>query len=244
MFLWRNDFLFGDPFNFGYPSAAEGGKTLNTFHTPFRTGLDGFLLSSGKSIFLFAPPIFLALWGLRRLWQRNRALAFVACGTPLVYLLFFATYTQWEGGYCYGPRYLVPALALLCLGLGPALDGATRRTRVVAWALFAAGFFVQAIGLATSFIQVEAGGAYYDAAYNYRLSFAPILAQSKMIWFYATSSAPAPIGQGFDRWWLLLAKGQVPHGMLWGIAVLEVAGLALSAGWLRKSFFRAAAAER
>jgi len=243
MYLWRNDFLFGDPFNFGYPSAAETGKALNTFHTPLATGLYGFLLSPGKSIFIFAPPILLAIWSLRRLWQRNRALAVVAGGAPLAYLLFFATYTQWEGGYCYGPRYMVPALALLCLGLGPALDGATRRTRVVAWTLFAVGFLVQAIGLATSFIQVEAGGAYYDQAFNYRMNFVPIAAQLKEIWRYATSSAPAPIGQGFDRWWVLLAKGQVPHELLWGIALLELAGFALSAWWLRKTYQRAAATE-
>ena len=244
MYLWRNDFLFGDPFNFGYPAAAETGKTLNTFHTPLATGLYGFLLSPGKSIFIFAPPIFLAIWALRRLWQRNRALAVVAAISPLVYLFFFATYTQWEGGYCYGPRYMVPALTLLCLGLGPALDGATRRTRVVAWTLFAIGFLVQAIGLTTSFIQVEAGGAYYDASFNYRMSFVPIAAQLKEIWRYATSSAPAPIGQGFDRWWVLLAKGQVSHGMLWAIAALELAGFVLSALWLRNSYLRVAATER
>jgi hypothetical protein len=244
MYLWRNDFLFGDPFNFGYPSAAETGKALNTFHTPLATGLYGLLFSPGKSIFLFAPPILLATWGLRRLWLRNRALAVVAGVAPLAYLFFFATYTQWEGGYCYGPRYMVPALALLCLGLGPALDGATRRTRLVAWTLFTLGFLVQAIGLATSFIQVEAGGAYYDASFNYRMKFVPIAAQLKEIWRYATSSAPAPIGQGFDRWWVLLAKGQVPHGMLWGIAALELAGFVLSALWLRKTYFRATATQR
>src|ERR1019366_6825643 len=61
-------------------------------------------------------------------YVRNTAvhgLAVVGAATPVVYLLFFATYTQWEGGYSYGPRYLVPALALLGLGIGPALEGAS-----------------------------------------------------------------------------------------------------------------------
>ncbi len=61
---------------------------------------------------------------------------------------------------------------------------------------------------------------------------------------YNMPPAPAPIGQGFDRWWLLLAKGHVPHGLLWAIALLEIAGLALSALWLRESFLRAAMIER
>ena len=76
------------------------------------------------------------------------------------------------------------------------------------------------------------------------MNFAPIAAQLREIWRYTTSNAAAPIGQGFDRWWVLLAKGQVPHGLLWGIAALELAGLVLSALWLRRAYFRAAAMER
>ena len=111
--------LFGSPFAFGYPAVAEGAKRLNSFATPILAGLYGFLLSPGKSIFLFAPPAILALAGLRALWRRDRGLATVAVLLPLADLLFFCKYSQWEGGYCVGPRYIVPALVLLCLGLGP-----------------------------------------------------------------------------------------------------------------------------
>ncbi len=232
LLLWRNAYLHGSPLEFGYPAAAEGGKALNNFQTPLTTGLLGFLVSPGKSIFLFSPPILLAMLGLPRLWRRDRGLAFVAAAAPIVYLLFFATYTQWEGGYCYGPRYLVPALALLGLGVGPALERASRSTRLLALAVFILGFFVQALGSATSFLEADVAGGYYDAQYNYRMSFSPIAMHIHLLLHYATSGA-APIGRGFDKWWVFLSKAGVSSGALLTLAGVLVAGAAISAWWLR-----------
>jgi hypothetical protein len=59
-------------FSSDIPTAAEGAKRLNTFDTPLWKGLYGFLLSPGKSVFVFAPPLILALAGLRRLWNFER----------------------------------------------------------------------------------------------------------------------------------------------------------------------------
>jgi hypothetical protein len=236
LLLWRNEFLHGSLFDFGYPSAAEGGKALNTFETPLSTGLIGFLVSPGKSIFLFCPPVLLAFMGLPRLWRRDRGLAFVAGAAPVVYLLFFATYTQWEGGYCYGPRYLVPALALLCLGVGPALAAGesklgthSRNIRLLAIAVFVLGFFVQVIGTTTSFLEADVVGRYYDAMYNYRMGFSPIATHVLLLKHYLSSGA-APIGRGFDKWWVFLSKAGASSGALLAIAGVLIAGMSIS-GW-------------
>jgi hypothetical protein len=238
LLLWRNAYLHGSLFEFGYPAAAEGGKALNTFQTPLATGLLGFLVSPGKSIFLFCPPILLAMLGLPRLWRRDRGLAFVVATAPVVYLLFFATYTQWEGGYCFGPRYLVPALALLCLGIGPALQAASRNVRILAVAVFVAGFAVQALGSATSFLEADVAGGYYDAQYNYRMSFSPIAMHVHLLMHYATAEA-APIGRGFDKWWVFLSKAGVANQSLLSIAAVLIAGAAISAWWLQGEYQRA-----
>jgi hypothetical protein len=230
-YLWRNIYLFGSPFDFGYPPAAEGGKALNTFHTPLTTGLFGYIFSPGKSIFVFAPPLLLAIAGRRWLWRHSRGLWTVAWLTPITYMIFFATYTQWEGGYSYGPRYLVPALALGGLALGPALERNARWVSVSAVVLFVAGLLVQAIGIVTSFLEAAVGYGYYDATYTYRMQFSPVWVQARLLWHYATSPVPAPIGRGFDRWWLLLAKAGVSPGTLWAIGLVEAAGAALS-GWM------------
>jgi hypothetical protein len=232
LLLWRNAYLHGSPFEFGYPVAAEGGKALNTFETPLMTGLLGFLVSPGKSILLFSPPILLAMLGLPRLWRRDRGIAVVAAAAPVAYLLFFATYTQWEGGYCYGPRYLVPALALLGLGIGPALEAASRNARLLALVLFIAGFLVQAVGSATSFLEADVAGGYYDARYNYRMSFSPIAMHIHLLAHYATSGA-APIGRGFDKWWVFLSKAGVPASALILLAGGLLVGSMASAGCLK-----------
>ena len=65
--LW-NWHLYGSAFEFGYPPFAEGGRRLNSFVTPLYLGLWGFLFSPGKSVFLFAPPVLLALCALPLMW--------------------------------------------------------------------------------------------------------------------------------------------------------------------------------
>jgi hypothetical protein len=234
-YLLRNQIYFGNPMDFGYPPEAEGGKHLNSFETPLATGLYGFLLSPGKSVFLFAPVLLLAIPGVFRLAKRNIGLAIVAAGTPLIYLLFFARYTQWEGGYCVGPRYLVPAIALLCLGLGPALADATPAIRKLALVLFAAGVFVQVVSIGTSFMEDQTTGKYYDAQWNYRMDYSSIQGQTALLLHYLSTSKPARMNFGHDRWFVFLAKGGVSRGVLAAGIAFQLGGLVFFGWRLRKT---------
>lgn len=221
----HNTVLFGGPLTFGYPTTAEGAKKLNGFETPFFQGLYGFLLSPGKSVFLFAPVIVLAFLGLRSLWRRERGLAAVAVMLPAAYLLFFAKYTQWEGGYSVGPRYLVPGIVLLCLGLGPVLATGRRGVKVLAAVLFAIGFSVQSLSLATSFMEDQVPrGHYYDANWNYQMAYS-LGGPVRLFFKYLGSGQPAKLGLGWDRWFVFLAKGGVSWGTLAFLGCLLVVGL-------------------
>ena len=229
-YLLRNQIYFGNPMDFGYPVVAEGDKHLNSFETPLATGLYGFLLSPGKSIFLFAPLLLLAIPGVFKLAKRNIGLAIVAGGTPLIYLLFFARYTQWEGGYCVGPRYLVPAIALLCLGLGPVLAEATPSICKLAVVLFVAGALVQIVSIGTSFMEDQSTGKYYDEGWNYRMDYSSIKGQTGLLLHYLGSSKPARMNFGHDRWFVFLAKGGVSRGVLAAGIIFQVGGLVFF-GW-------------
>lgn len=233
--LTHNAVLFGSPFAFGYPAAAEGAKQLNHFDTPLLTGLYGFLLSPGKSVFIFAPPILLALAGLSQLWRRNRGLAALAILLTLVDVFFFAKYSQWEGGYCVGPRYLVPALVLLCLGLGPVLASAQARLKTIAVVLLVLGALVQTLSLATSFMEDQAPrGRYYGANWTYRLDYS-LSGPVHLFWKYLTSDQPARLGLGWDRWFVFLAKGGISRATLAVFGATMLAGLAISLVGLAKS---------
>ena len=230
-----NASLFGNPLDFGYPAVAENGRKLNSFSTPFYVGLYGFLLSPGKSVFLFSPPLLLGLLGIRKLWKANRGLAFLAMTAPLLYIAFFCTYAQWEGGYSYGPRYLVPSLALFSITIGTALDRRDQLARTLAWATAGAGFVVQCIGIATSFLEAEVSSrGYYEASWNYNLSFS-IAEYVRVLFHYLTHPGPAPLGLGFDRWFLFLAKAGVATSTISAIAALITFGMLLSCASLRKS---------
>jgi hypothetical protein len=236
----HNTLLFGGPFEFGYPTAAEGAKRLNTFDTPLWKGLYGFLLSPGKSIFIFAPPVILALAGFRRLWKLERGAATVAILLPLTYLCFFARYTQWEGGYCVGPRYMVPSIALLCVALGPTLAGGKSgtnpsSTRIIALFALTLGAFVQSVSLATSFMEDQVPrGRYYDASWTYRLNYS-LSGQIHLLLKYLQSREPARLGLGWDRWFVFLHRGGVSSRTLAVLGIAMLGGLAVSLAGLARS---------
>lgn len=239
LLLVHNALLFGSPFSFGYPAAAEGAKQLNRFDTPLLTGVYGFLLSPGKSVFIFAPPIILAVFGIAGLWRRNRGLAALATFFPLLELLFFAKYSQWEGGYCVGPRYLVPSLVFLSLGLGPALAERMAKSgfmlKAIALALLLLGAAVQVLSLATSFMEDQVPrGRYYAANWTYRLDYS-LSGPVHLFWKYLTSDAPARLGLGWDRWFVFLVKAGVSRATLAVLVAGMVAGLAISLIGLSKS---------
>jgi len=231
--LFRDVRLFGSPFDFGYPTTAGGVKIENSFDTPLTTGLYGFLLSPGKSMLLFAPPVVLAMAGLGRLWERDRGLATLATVFPLAYLFFYARYAHWEGGYCVGPRYLVPAIPMLCLGLGPILAQAASRARNLAIAFLLGGLMVQLTSLATSFLEDQnpARGHYYDAHWHYRLAYS-LAGQVELAWTYLNQGQPPRLGLGWDRWFVFLHHGGVSAGTLWLVALFLLAGLGFAVAGL------------
>jgi hypothetical protein len=238
-YLLRNHYLFGNPLDFGYPEFGEGGKNMLGFDTPLLAGLSIFLFSPGKSMLLFAPAVLLAIPGIFLLAKRDRGLGTIAAGIPIVFLFFFSRYSHVEGGYSFGPRYLVPAIALASLGLGPMLAEGKRWVWRAALVLFLAGFLIQGVGMATNFIEDMATGAYYDANWAYRTDYSPIPRMSKQLYFYATSTSPAPLGRGYDRWFVFLSKAGVKHGTIAAILICEIAGFAFCVWRLRRSLLAA-----
>jgi hypothetical protein len=223
LYLARNYALFGNPFDFGVPTTAENAKDLDSWRNPFWVGVVGFLFSPGKSVFLFCPPMVLGILGLPRLWRSNRALAVLAAAAPIANLILYSFRTQWEGSYCYGPRYLVPSLILLCFPVAALLREPPSWFRPIFWITAISGFLVQAIGLSTNILEDMVRHHYYVGNWDYRMSYSPITGQIQLIWKYLHVE-PTAVGLGWDRWFVLLRAAGASPSLMTGIASLLLAG--------------------
>jgi hypothetical protein len=143
--LWHNHLKTGSWWDSGY-QIKDG-----VFSGDLFAGVYGFLLSPGKSWFLYSPPLVLGLLGLRTAWQRRCEETALLVGVIVMSILFNAKFRHWHADYCWGPRHLVsvtpPLLLLAFPWLPEALARGNRPFR--RWALgmlLGAGISVQLLG--------------------------------------------------------------------------------------------------
>lgn len=110
LWLWYNEARFGAPWRTGYANQLA-------FNHSFAAGLFGLVLSPGRGLLLYAPVTIIAVVGVRRAWNRDPMLTLVAGGLLIGRLLFYAPYWGWYGGGSFGPRYIVPAMPAIAVGL-------------------------------------------------------------------------------------------------------------------------------
>ena len=150
VYLWYNYVRWGSIYFTGYGLAFAGsGATSSAVQVgiPHETplvGLFGMFLSPGKSIFLYSPPIFVALLGFLRFTKRFRTIVLAMVLTILPTLYLHAQMLSWAGVYAWGPRFLTFALAVLLLPAGflmqDLLDHASHLRRWLGMAFLSAIF--------------------------------------------------------------------------------------------------------
>jgi hypothetical protein len=69
-------------------------------------GILSLLVSPGKGVFLFSPPLLLAVAGIPGLWRRARALAVAILAISFIHVTFAASLPFFGGEWSWGPRYL------------------------------------------------------------------------------------------------------------------------------------------
>lgn len=108
--LALNQAHYGSPFASGYSDQPEGIQ----FNIPVLSSLWIYLLSPGKGIFWYSPPLIAALlvWPA---WARREKV--LACGVILIVLGYLLVIGRWQnlGGWCWGPRHLVQLTPFLLL---------------------------------------------------------------------------------------------------------------------------------
>lgn len=235
-------YRFGSPFETAYQLEPDGRP--RSFTTPLGQGLRILLLSPGKSVLIFAPGLVAALAGLWSLRRKRPALAAGLTGAGLAILMTIAQWSAPEGGYCWGPRLLLPGIAPLFLGLAAFLEaGPRRRLRWgVVLLLLGLGVGVQLAGTTVSFVEVIDADPFLYYRVDYRPSFNPFPEHLRRTVAYLLRDLPpgrVPVPAArvtgdlilanwvgeLDVWWVHLAREGVPAVALW-----LPAGLLLLAG--------------
>ncbi len=141
--LLHNYIRFGSPFNNGYDGEA--------FSTPIWKGLTGLLFSPGKSIFVYSPVLLALPFAVTAFGGRFKFEAILIGMISLITLLYYSVWWAWEGGWCWGPRFLVPLLPFLVLPLGVLFQKSRVWTGILFMILLPLGIIVQMLGVAIDF---------------------------------------------------------------------------------------------
>jgi hypothetical protein len=123
--LIYNFWCFGNPFLFGHFRSAvpqfqqHHEEMVSGLMVPRLEALWGLLFSAGKGLFLFSPFLVFAIVGLVVLWQRSshRAEASLYAGLFGITFLLVSSLPNWQGGMLSGPRYLLPVVPVLAIGI-------------------------------------------------------------------------------------------------------------------------------
>lgn len=116
-----------------YLEPAKKTKSATGFFTPRKllNGLYIHIISPDRGLIYFAPVVLLGIFGLYEIYKKNRRMAIIIVATIWMILLLYSMWGDPWGGWAFGSRYLIPAYALLSLGVAFSLSRYRRNILVV-----------------------------------------------------------------------------------------------------------------
>ena len=197
--------LRGDPW-------LAGAYAGEAFLSGTVTGLYGLLLSPGKGLLWFSP---LSVVGfVAAVLLRSEQLKPLAALTA-VYGVVIASWWTWHGGYCWGPRLLLPVLPVVCVPLAQLWDRTQSTVRILLVGLL--GYSV--------LLQVFATGVHpFAERSGVRMGLAT---EAEHLFIPHLSVLAVGMERSPDWWWLRLwphARAPVGTtvGVLLGVSVLAL----------------------
>lgn len=237
--LWYNFHRFGSPFTTMRTSALG---SLEDLAAPWLSathlqGMAGLLLSPGKGILWYAPPMLLVLAASGALVRRHRAAALAFAAYAAAEVLALGRFRYWHGDWGWGPRYLAPLLvsaAPLAWLADERLATARARVKVAALCALVAAVVLQAAPVVGKPIP-----------YHFALVLAPLEAEHRLV-THPVTRPPGPEDYGIHYFTARnsmivslargLARASVKEGFRWRLLralLVPLAAGALVAGvWI------------
>ncbi|MCC6156701.1 MAG: hypothetical protein IT350_01525 [Deltaproteobacteria bacterium] len=119
---------FGSPFVTSYayqnPVFNTPGAVMGVFVPPSLSVLAAITVLPVRGLLWMSPVFAIAPLGIALLWRNRdwRDIALVITVIALASLLFNISYATWHGGWCVGPRLLMPAMPFFAAAIAPVWD--------------------------------------------------------------------------------------------------------------------------
>jgi hypothetical protein len=220
-----NQARFGGVFTTGYHTAFDKG-----FSVPLAKGLAWNLASPYRSLLLYAPAVVLCFFGLRTFARKHRADLWLFVATTAYIFIVYSGWWAWHGGWCWGPRFLVPTVPLLLIPGFVAVAKGSRWLTGLAIALGVAGFIVQLGAILIN----------YTAPYDYWIKIGVLDWSEKNIqmfspitthWKAVMATHPA----AYDLWLVQVMKVSRPAGIAFAATLGIVVAIAGRSVWSSSS---------
>lgn len=169
------------------------------------TGTAVLLLGDERSISFYNPVVLLGVLGIIYLYKRRQKgiAANILAGTVLLNIILYSMFGDPWGGWSFGARYLIPASAVLCIGIALAIQAYKKNLWFVILFGITAFYsiFINTVGaLTTSLVptKVDALNATPDMMYNYlyNIQFVSHNKLSSLLYNLLFSNIPAWIFVG------------------------------------------------
>jgi hypothetical protein len=103
-------------------------------------GITGFLLSPGKSIFIYAPLLILSVLLFRKFYREHRKEAIYIAALTILWFFLHARLRSWYGAWGWGPRHFITILPILFLPFAVNLEYILKKTTLKIFAIILASF--------------------------------------------------------------------------------------------------------
>jgi hypothetical protein len=144
--LWYNYYRYGNIFNTGYGGDFKDPRLGKVF----LTGLWGLTFGFCKGLFWYNAVLLAAIPGFVSFYKTDKKRALWVAGIFLFHLGLYSGWAYWEGGWCWGPRNLVPVIPFFFIPLLFLLKKNREKAQMI-WLclgiLGIAGFFTQFLGM-------------------------------------------------------------------------------------------------